>query len=130
MTVRPTSRFSTPGLALLAPAAERRRWTAMEREPASSRDSLRPRRDADRFKGIGGCRFSLVGAAARASIGYGRADPVWQDLHKMLRRLLHRIWTLSQRERFSIGNRRQIQGELSLLTARMSSCCRINRWQS
>ncbi len=28
MTVRPTSRFSSPGLALLAPAAERRRWTA------------------------------------------------------------------------------------------------------
>jgi hypothetical protein len=25
MTVRPTSRFSSPGLALLAPAAERRR---------------------------------------------------------------------------------------------------------
>jgi hypothetical protein len=27
MTLRPTSRFSSPGLALLAPAAERRRWT-------------------------------------------------------------------------------------------------------
>jgi hypothetical protein len=26
MTVRPTSRFSSPGLALLAPAAERRHW--------------------------------------------------------------------------------------------------------
>ena len=48
----------------------------------------------------------------------------------MLRRFLHRIWTLSQRERFSIGSRRKIQGELSLLTARMSSSCRINRWQS
>ena len=42
MNVRPTSRFNSPGLALLAPAAERRRYAAIMR-------TLKPRAVAVRY---------------------------------------------------------------------------------